>query len=74
VSAPAASAAANPYTPAEACTNDFGGSWSLASEYYAAVKGTANHHCVQYQSFISRTANGAGAYAKGARYTWGNCT
>ncbi|WP_410607165.1 hypothetical protein [Amycolatopsis sp. lyj-109] len=43
-------------------------------KYYAAVKGTANNHCVQYLGLISRTATGAGAYAKGARYTWGNCT
>ncbi len=135
VSAPVASAAANPYTAAEACANDFGGSWSPASDghrevkygsakwgdvylmynsshancvatikaidigtptyteawlwihgnpnwtgnagpfkYYAAVEGTANNQCVQYQATISRTANGSGAYAKGARFTWGNCT
>ncbi|MET8999312.1 hypothetical protein [Amycolatopsis sp. Hca4] len=134
LAAPSASAAANPYTAAEACANDFGGSWSYASDghrevkygsakwgdvylmynsahancvatiksidigtptyteawlwiqgtpdwignvgafkYYAAAKGAANNRCVQYQSYISRTATGAGAYAAGGRLTWGNC-
>jgi hypothetical protein len=42
ISAPAASAAANPYTPEEACANDFGGTWSRASDGHRDVKsGTA---------------------------------
>ncbi|MEV6872600.1 hypothetical protein [Amycolatopsis sp. NPDC051128] len=135
VSVPAASAAVNPYTPEEACANDFGGTWSKARDghrdvksgstkwgdvwlmynsshancvatiksvdvgtptytrawlliegntvwnlnagsfkYYAAVKATANNHCVQYAGDIYRTATPTSAMAQGARYAWGNCT
>ncbi|KDN16559.1 hypothetical protein [Amycolatopsis rifamycinica] len=59
LAAPLASASvtANPYTPAEACANDFGGSWSLASDGHREVRyGTAKWGDV-YLMYNSAHAN-----------------